>query len=503
MSFSCMIQAVRAINQERAAAAQSMRDQARNDDFPEYDSDAPAGWQSVETSVDDVQDDSDVIRQYDEELKSAAAAEMDNYEFPIGEPVAEPEEPIPQSARFQAPRKQLLEAIKTVGAACPRRTRYSATQKIWMSVNGVVRMQATDCEQSARIDLDYDRSGSAEILIDPARFAAALKLGKSVFVDVDINGDQVSIGQSTIPTDDPESFPLGGWETRADDVTHDFLIDAQRLAQAIARTEMATDSESTRYALAGILLEADSAAASLAATDSRRLSVCQLGEPEGYVGNGEPLSVVVPLATMSRVAKAIGKRSGDVRIIAHESIPVHDNSPRPGIDSDGKPTEEKHIPAPPAAALHVSFIVQTADGPLRFTTLPIAGRFPDYKRIIPQNFTHGACLRPARLLESCKLALSVRTDEVHGADFEFLEDCIRVSAQSEIGKISDSVVCDTTRGRGEPLTLTFDPEFLADFLKTVPADSWIEWRATKDGPAVLSADSDRFVYVAMPMSRDA
>ena len=76
----------------------------------------------------------------------------------------------------------------------------------------------------------------------------------------------------------------------------------------------ATDVESTRYALSGILLEREGDSITLAATDSRRLAVVKIAaklEGESDEGNAAP---VVPAKAMLLVERSISEDEQDVFI---------------------------------------------------------------------------------------------------------------------------------------------------------------------------------------------
>lgn len=428
---------------------------------------------------------------------------------------AEAVEPV-QRACFQANRRELLDAISQAGGAINRnRFHKPGTTSVLMSVNGTVEFSATDMEQSVRLNRDFDRSGDASILIDAKRISAALKLSKAPIVDVDIIGDQVTIGPSTIPAAcDLADFPAAGWSFAPSEVRAEFWIDGPKFAAAVKRTEFCTDSDCSRYAFGGILLEANSDGARLVATDSHRLSIVELGRPDRFeavdsamkpAGNLSVFSAVVPVATMERVAKAVGKSATrTVHVIAHESAPVYNDTPVPGIDKAGKPTEEKHKPDSPAAVLQVTFRVVTSDGVQEFTTKPIDGRFPDFRKIIPVSCNLEFRCEAGSLLEACKLALSVRTDEIRGADFRFSGDTLEITAQTEAGKIKTAVLGAPIPDEGMNLLATFDARYIAEFLETMPRGERIAWRLIdhESAAVIRSQDDGLTTYVFMPLTRD-
>jgi len=433
------------------------------------------------------------------------------------ESVAEPSpEPPKRRATFTAPRRALADALKLSESAAIRRGRSDALKSVRLSINGTVEFSAFNGEQSARLDYDWARDGEAEILVSPKRLAAALKTIKAPEVCMIIDGDELHVANSDIcdsrsqslPAAAPlEEFPAAGWGG-AENVVTSFYVDGAKFAAAVRRTTLATDPYSTRYALGGVLLEADSSSCRLAATDSRRMSIAEAGvtatfqtsEDVGKLPYGV-VSVIVPCATLERVAKAVGDGDPAVRVMIHESAPIHDETPRPGIDSEGKPTDEKHAPEPPKPVRQVTFVIDGENGSQRFTTLPVEGRFPDWRRVIPAGFHRAMNLAAGPLLDALKLAISVSTPEQRGADFDFQDDRVAISAKTEAGKI-DTYVESPGVTSEKPIRATFDPRYLAEFVQTFAKRDVITWKLIDADSAAVLECGDAVKYVVMPLSRD-
>lgn len=415
-----------------------------------------------------------------------------------------------QRATFTTPRKELAEAIRLASDGTARRSPRPALKTIRLSVNGWIHFDSFDGEQSTRLNRDYDRSGEAEILVDPKRFSAALKSIKSASVDVDIVGEELTVGPSTIPADcDIDQFPAAGWEFGPSEIRAEWYVDGATFAAAVNRTVFATDAESSRWALAGVLLECNADEFRLVATDTRRLSVVDCGRPINFAAaQTETASYVVPIETLSRVAKCIGKSTTrTVRIVAHESAPIYNDTPVCGIDSDGKPTEEKHKPDAPGNVKRVSFIVQTADGPQEFSTLLIEGRFPRYRDIIPQNFGQTFTMLACELMEAVKPSIVCTHEESRGVDFNFnsARSVLTIDVKTTAGKYHREM--QAAPDSSGNVSATFDPRYIVEFLESIPAATLINWRFVDpskpdESPAVIEAEECHLRYVVMPLSRD-
>src|SRR5690606_31930425 len=119
---------------------------------------------------------------------------------------------------------------------------------------------------------------------------------------------QVECGQShfRLSISDPAEFPdvPGFTETQYSS------IPAAAFKQGIQRTLFAADVESSRYALGGVLLDFAAGGLTLAATDSRRLAVCQVPCSSSGEATGDT-QAVVPSKAMSMIERSLGDSEDD------------------------------------------------------------------------------------------------------------------------------------------------------------------------------------------------
>lgn len=405
-------------------------------------------------------------------------------------------------ARFIAPRKALADALKIAESACLRRSIKPILQAVKISINGTVQLGATNSELTAVVDSDWAREGEASILVSPKRLGDALKLSKAVDVEIKIDGGNLLCGPSTIPAaDNVDDFPP--LEYAPEELSH-VKFPADEFVSAWAKTEFATDQESSRYALGGVLIEFGPAGASFAATDSRRLSVVEINGaslpaemPEvapspvlvhkpakrgrkskktaaADVQRMKSIGVIVPYSTMKTVAAAVKKHGKPVCMFVH---------------ADGGNS--------------LRFEIETDRGRIVFNSPQIEGRFPDYRRCIPNRTAYSIAVDFDRdeLLNLAKLAKSNSTDEQRGADFTFNGDTIGMSQTSTAGTVRGEIASATSRGDGEKLTATFDPRYLAEFLESIKPGLIVTWRLI-DGDSAAVFDVGSFTHIVMPLSRD-
>ena len=172
-------------------------------------------------------------------------------------------------------RSSLLSALQIVAGVVPSRTPKEVLKNIKLQVDGnTTVLIGTDQEVGIRHEVhNVETDSTGEVLLPTTRVISILR---------ELNDDEVTLeatersliikgGQSefSLSTEDPLEFPpVAGFQDQ-----NYFTVPAAALKEMIRRTIFATDSESTRYALGGVLLELTPERATLAATDSRRLAV--------------------------------------------------------------------------------------------------------------------------------------------------------------------------------------------------------------------------------------
>ncbi len=142
----------------------------------------------------------------------------------------------------------------------------------------------------------------------------------------------------------------------------------------------------------------------------------------------------------------------------------------------------------------------TAEG-IHFSSRLIDGNFPDYKQIIPKEYTTEAVLLKDEFARSIKLA-GVFTDNFHQAIFSVLVSKKKViikAHSSTIGEVNEEL---DGSFKGEDTTSTFNQRYLADVLQTL-SGAHTEFLMSGAGKAMLikDAESKGFIYLVMPMNR--
>ena len=167
-------------------------------------------------------------------------------------------------------REKLWTAFQTAALVAPTRSPKTILQNVKLEVQdqGAVFI-ATDLEIGIRIQvegLEVEAPGS--VVLPVSRFGSILResTDEKLRLEADSKGVQVRGDRSRfkLPAQNPDEFPLVvGFE---EEKYH--KVAARLFRELIHRTLFATDTESSRYALGGVLLEMEANKITAVATDS-------------------------------------------------------------------------------------------------------------------------------------------------------------------------------------------------------------------------------------------
>ncbi len=363
-------------------------------------------------------------------------------------------------------RVQFSAAFQTAASAVPARTPKDVLRNVYMHLNGnSVQLVGTDQEVAIRCNVDgVTTSSSGEALLPTNRVSSILRELQDDSFEVLVEEQSLTLkaaaSQFKLSSEDPRDFPpvpeFGD--------TDYFKVPASVFRQMIRRTSFATDVESTRYALGGLLLEFDDGKVTLAATDSRRLAVATaVCEQEGSPTAPEK-TTVVPTRAMSLLERSI---DADAEFV---DIAVHEND------------------------------VLMRSGSCVIYSRLVEGRFPKYRDVIPSGGAVTIPMAAGPFHAAVRQAQIVTDEESRGVDFAFADSSLTLSSRA--ADVGESKVVLPIEYDHEPIRITFDPRYVADFLKVLTPESLVELQLrTSEHAAVFRVD-DAYTYVIMPLSQD-
>lgn len=369
--------------------------------------------------------------------------------------------------KFTCEREKILSAFQTAATVAPSRSPKSILQNVKLNVNQQgATLLATDMELAIRLDvpgIEVESPGSAVLPV--ARFGSILRenTDEQLIVEADAQGTVVRGERSEfqLSGENPDEFP----EVADFSDENYYELSVRLLKELIRRTLFATDTESSRYALGGILLEFEEDQIIAVGTDGRRLAKMQgqcepIGTPQS-----EDQVTIVPAKSMQLIERALTDLDAKVQIAAHANDIL--------INS--------------ARTMVYSRLVE--------------GRFPKWRDVLPTR-TDAVQIEMAvgPLYSALRQAAIVASDESRGIDFSFGQGTLVLSgATAEVGtaRVEFPISYDDTE-----IVLRLDHRYVSDFLRVLDAEKVITFEIEDADSAALLTTDDGYGYVVMPLARD-
>lgn len=364
-------------------------------------------------------------------------------------------------------RESFLRVFQIAAAVAPARSPKTILQNVKLDVNkdgGI--LTATDTEVGVRLtvpDLEILTPGSAVIPV--TRLSMILRESRDDTLMIDADSEKTLItGQHSrfeLQAQNPDEFP-----EVAEFIDQDYFeISSVVLKELIRRTLFATDSESSRYALGGVLLEMDDKTITAVGTDGRRLAKMQgvlksVGNPD--TGGS---TTIVPARAMQLME----------RILPEGDVPVQ------------------------LAARANDLLMREPSG--IFYTRLVEGRFPKWRDVLPNRTeTNRIDIPVGPMYSALRQAAIVSSEESRGIDFTFKDGSLVLSnSTAEVGQSRIEMPVPFDNGE---LTITLDHRFVADFLKVLQPEKTFTLDVENGDQAAYCHTDDNYGYVIMPLSKD-
>ena len=215
-------------------------------------------------------------------------------------------------------RDSFQKVFQIAAAVAPSRSPRPILQNIKIDATSKeVVLTATDTEVGVRLlvpDVEVATGGSAVVPV--TRLNMILRESNDEVLELEADSDRTLVtGKNSrfeLQGQNPDEFP----EVVGFDEKDYFELDASVLHELIKRTLFATDAESSRYALGGVLLEMEEEQVIAVGTDGRRLAKMQ--GPIKKVGNPETggSTTIVPSRAMQLMSRMLPEGDAKVQLAA-------------------------------------------------------------------------------------------------------------------------------------------------------------------------------------------
>jgi len=364
-------------------------------------------------------------------------------------------------------REQLLSAFQTAALVAPARSPKPILRCVKFDVSETsFILMATDMEVGIRTEvpgMDIQEPGA---LVAPVtQLGSILRESNDDRLRIEADPQRILIqgqrSQFVLPAQNPEEFPnVTGFEESA---YHEVSVKLFR--ELIRRTLFATDAESSRYALGGVLLEFAPQHVIAVATDGRRLAKMEGAAQETGTRDPEGGMTIIPSRAMQLMERALTDLDANVHIAARRND-VLVRGPQTTV----------------------------------YSRL-VEGRFPRWRDVLPDRKTGSRIdIAVGPLYSALRQAAIVTSDESRGIEFEFGEGTLVLSGAT--AQIGQARVEFPIAYSGTPVKITLDHRFVSDFLRVLEPERSVTLDIQDGESAALFTTDDGYGYVVMPLSRD-
>ena len=345
----------------------------------------------------------------------------------------------------------LKAALATVGKAINTRAINPLLANVLVEMGS---MTASDGEM--RITTPLDCATGPAMLIPHDRL---MRIVSSVAPDAEViittNGTQCEIlcghGRWLLPTSDPKEYPQHTPEEFRP-IAH---LPGDQFVRLMRSVKCATDTDSSRYALGGVLLEFRSGVLSMISTDGRRLHASE-AEIDQAVDDS---TTIVPRRVIDVILAIVGSGMGSLQLECNR-------------------TE-----------------VMAEIGGTILTARLLEGRFPKWRDIVPDE-KPATTVGVGQLLEAVRQGSICRSESTKGSQFVISDTCLAVSSESsEYG--SSRASCEVI-GTGKA-ALKLDAAYVIEFLSTLDTADNVTIEAAGNDAATVFRCGETFAVI-MPMA---
>ena len=369
--------------------------------------------------------------------------------------------------RIQCDREKFLRAFQMAASVVPLRSPKMILRNVKLdATSDGVTLMATDLEIGIRVDVSgVDVEAPGSVILPAGQVGAILRETSDEKLVIESDGQRTKIeGQRSkfqLPTEDPIEFPsVSGFNEE-----WYYEMPARFFRELIHRTVFATDNESSRYALGGVLLELGEDEIVAVATDGRRLAR-QVGAAKavGGAAKGEE-TTIVPTRAMALMDRALSENDEVIWLAARDNE-VLVKSQR--------------------ATIYARLV---------------EGRYPNWRGVFPKNEDAVKIeMAVGPFHAAVRQAAIVTSDDRRGVDFSFGDG--KVSLSGHGAEMGESHVELPTAYDGPEIGIKLDPRYFSDFLKVIEPDKTITLELKDAETAAVCSTDDGYSYVIMPLARN-
>ena len=363
--------------------------------------------------------------------------------------------------KFSVEREHLLKPLQQVSGALGGRPSLPILGNLLLQVtDGWLSMTGTDLEVElvAKLALDGDYEAGA-ITVPARKFLDICRgLPDTSAIKIALEGDRVIIrsGRSryTLATLPANDFPnIDDWQSEVE-----MTLQQGQMRQLIDSTQFSMAHQDVRYYLNGMLFETDGQHLRSVATDGHRMTVCAINIEQELPSK----QIIVPRKGVLELVRLLDTPDAQV------TIQIGNANLRATVNN---------------------FV---------FTSKLVDGRFPDYRRVMPQNTTKTLEASCDDLRKAFARAAILSNEKFRGVRVNFVGNEMRITANNPEQEEAEEFL-DVSYD-GDDLEIGFNVSYVLDVLNTLKCEQ-VRMSLSDANASALIEDcaNDEAMYVVMPI----
>jgi len=369
--------------------------------------------------------------------------------------------------KLSCDREKLLQAFQLAAGVAPSRSPKPILENIKLEARPEgVTLMATDLEVGIRIDVPgIEVAAPGDVVLPTKRVGPILRETSDERLSLESDGAKLRIrgerSEFQLPPQNPDEVPA----VRPFEESKDHQLPARLLRELLRRTAFATDTESSRYALGGVLLELSETGIIAVGTDGRRLAR-QEGPAESVGGHVPKEHTVVPTRAIHLIERGLVDGEESVQIAAREND------------------------------------VMVKSQRVTIYSRLVEGRYPKWRDVFPKmEDMQKVELAVGPFYSAVRQAAVVTSEEHRGV--EFIVGGGKLVLPAHGAELGESRVELPIGYEGAETPVRLDPRFMGDFLRVLDPAGVITFSFHDAESAIVCTTGDGYAYVVMPLSREA
>ncbi|GLO59494.1 DNA polymerase III subunit beta [Vibrio sp. MACH09] len=363
--------------------------------------------------------------------------------------------------KFTIERNHLIKPLQQVSGALGGRPTLPILGNLLLKVeNNTLYMTATDLEVElvAHIALEGDFEAGS-ITVPSRKFLDICRgLPDDAVISFSSDGERVQLrsGRSrfslaTLPAAD---FPnIEDWQSEVE-----ITLSQAELRALVDKTQFSMANQDVRYYLNGMLFEVEGTTLRSVATDGHRMAVAQTTLGADFTQQ----QIIVPRKGVQELVKLLDAPENSV------TLQIGQSNVRAEVNN------------------------------FTFTSKLVDGRFPDYRRVMPQSSNKTLEAGCDELRQCFSRAAILSNEKFRGVRVNLADTEMRITANNPEQEEAEEVL--DVSFQGDDLEIGFNVSYVLDVLNTLRCDKVRISMSDANASALIeNADDDSAMYVVMPI----